>query len=100
MEQLQNDNITRQKPRWKEPQRYKVLLHNDDFTTMDFVVRLLKTVFRKNETQAKAIMLAVHRQGRGTAGIYPYDIALSKTEKGIRMARGEGFPLKLTCEPE
>lgn len=99
-QQNQNQNIVRNATRREQPPRYKVILHNDDFTTMDFVVKLLKEVFRKDEAEAEAIMLAVHYKGKGVAGTYPYDIALSKKDKGIRMARAEGFPLKLTCEPE
>lgn len=85
--------------RREEPPRYKVVLHNDDFTTMDFVVNLLQTVFHKGGIEAKEIMMTVHRTGKGTAGIYTLDIARSKAEKGKRMAREEGFPLQITCEP-
>ncbi len=85
--------------RHEEPPQYKVLLHNDDFTTMDFVVMLLETVFHKDGTEAEKIMMAVHRKGKGTAGIYPFDIAQSKKSAGTRMARTAGFPLKITCEP-
>lgn len=85
--------------RHEEPPQYRVVLHNDDFTTMDFVVMLLQTVFYKDEAEAEAIMMAIHLQGKGTAGIYPYDIAQSKTAKSKFMARTSGYPLQVTCEP-
>ncbi|MBR5639026.1 MAG: ATP-dependent Clp protease adaptor ClpS [Muribaculaceae bacterium] len=82
------------------PKHYKVIFHNDDFTTMEFVVKVLMEVFYKSESDATAIMLAVHEQGRGVAGIYSYDIALSKANKATAMAKAEGFPLRITVEPE
>lgn len=82
------------------PKNYKVIFHNDDFTTMEFVVRLLVTVFFKSETEASAIMLEVHEQGKGVAGIYSYDMAVTLTQKGINMARAHGYPLRITYEPE
>lgn len=85
--------------RLREPRQYRVILHNDDFTTMDFVVMILAVVFRKSELDAERIMLDVHHRGRGTAGVYSYDIALTKAEKAKRMAREAGFPLRLTVEP-
>lgn len=85
--------------RLKEPKRYKVILHNDDFTTMDFVVMVLAVVFHKSEADAERIMLDVHRHGQGVAGIYTYDIAATKAQKATQMARGEGFPLRLSVQP-
>lgn len=82
------------------PKNYKVIFHNDDFTTMQFVVELLVTVFFKTEREATAIMLEVHEQGRGVVGIYSYDMALTLVKKGIDMARAWGFPLRITYEPE
>ena len=96
----------------KEPRRYKVVIYNDDFTTMDFVVKVLTTVFFKSEAEAETLMMSVHKSGSAVVGIYSYDIALSKVrkatdmarEEGLRkatdMAREEGFPLKLTVLPE
>lgn len=83
-----------------EPQRFKVLLHNDDFTTMEFVVRVLVTVFFKSQAEAETLMMAVHQKGQAVAGIYARDIAQSKVQKATRMARAENFPLRLTIEPE
>lgn len=81
--------------RVKEPDLYDVILLNDDFTTMDFVVDLLRFVFYKTAAEAEAIMLAIHHNGEGVAGTYTYDIAQSKVQKAIVMARNEGFPLRL-----
>ena len=99
MPQEQTGVKERQRTRLREPKRYKVILHNDDFTTMEFVVMVLAVVFRKTEADAESIMLNVHRQGRGVAGIYTYDIALTKAQKATQMARAEGFPLRITVEP-
>ena len=80
----------------KEPQRFKVTIYNDDFTTMDFVVKILTTIFLKSSSEAEAMMMKVHREGSAIIGIYTYDIAVSRVEKTVRMAREEGFPLRLT----
>ena len=83
-----------------EPRRYKVIIYNDDFTTMDFVVMILRQVFLKSEEEANALMLRVHHSDKAVVGIYTYDIAMSKVRKATEMAREEGFPLRLTVEPE
>lgn len=83
----------------KEPQQYQVIMHNDDFTTMDFVVEVLKSVFGKEPAEALALMLAIHHSGKAVVGIYTYDIAASKTAKAMHIARTEGFPLRCTYEP-
>ena len=90
----------RQRTNLKEPRRYKVIIYNDDFTTMEFVVIILIRVFFKSEEEAKALMLKVHHSDKAVVGIYSYDIALSKAQKAITMARENGFPLRLTVEPE
>ena len=84
----------------REPKRYKVIIHNDDFTTMDFVVMVLVTVFYKSTAEAERLMLDVHQKGHAVVGIYSYDIAMAKADKATRMARDEGFPLRLTIKPE
>ncbi len=84
----------------KEPPLYKVLLHNDDYTSMEFVVNVLQNVFRKAPADAVNIMLAVHRSGIGVAGVYPAQVAETKIETVHEMAREEGFPLRLSMEPE
>ena len=84
----------------REPRRYQVIIYNDYFTTMEFVVRLLVSVFHKTEAEAQQLMLFVHRQGKAVVGVYSYDIAVSKVQRGTAMARQEGFPLRLTYQPE
>ncbi|MBO4721397.1 MAG: ATP-dependent Clp protease adaptor ClpS [Muribaculaceae bacterium] len=82
------------------PKHYKVIFHNDDFTTMDFVVKVLVEVFYKSESEATSLMLNVHEHGRAVVGIYSYDMAVTKTNKAIAMAKAEGYPLRITYEPE
>ncbi len=89
----------RQNIKLQEPRKYNVLLHNDDFTTMEFVVKVLTTIFLKSEEDANVLMLKVHREGRAVAGTYSLDIAQSKAQKATTMARMENFPLRLTVEP-
>ena len=82
----------------KEPSMYKVLLHNDDYTTMEFVVFILMQVFHKSTEEATRIMLNVHKRGIGMCGLYTYEVAETKVETVIRMARENGHPLKCTME--
>ena len=89
----------RERTNLKEPRLYKVIFHNDDFTTMEFVVKILMTVFHKDEAEAQELMMQVHTNGRATAGIYTLDMAMTKTNKSMKMARDEGFTLRLTYEP-
>lgn len=84
----------------REPRRYKVIIYNDDFTTMDFVVKILTQVFFKSEAEAERLMLQVHHSDKAVVGIYSYDVAISKVRKATNMAREAGFPLRLTVEPE
>lgn len=84
----------------REPRRYKVIIYNDDFTTMDFVVKILTQVFFKSEDEAERLMLQVHHSDKAVVGIYSYDVAISKVRKATNMAREAGFPLRLTVEPE
>jgi ATP-dependent Clp protease adaptor protein ClpS len=90
----------RQRTDLREPRRYKVIIYNDDFTTMEFVVMILKQVFLKSDEEAEALMLQVHHSDKAVVGIYSYDIAVSKTRKSINMAREQGYPMRLTVEPE
>jgi ATP-dependent Clp protease adaptor protein ClpS len=83
-----------------EPSMYKVLLHNDDYTTMEFVVDILVSVFHKSPEQAVMIMLNVHKQGTGICGVYTFDIAETKVKIVEAMAAGKGFPLKCTMEKD
>ena len=100
MPQEQSNVRERQKNNLKEPRRYKVIIHNDDFTTMEFVVEVLKTVFYLSNEKAEELMLQVHHANKAVVGIYTYDIAVSKANKAINMAPQKGFPLRLTVEPE
>ncbi|MBI1929928.1 ATP-dependent Clp protease adaptor ClpS [Candidatus Poribacteria bacterium] len=84
----------------RKPPLYRVLLHNDNFTTMDFVVYILQSVFHKSELDAVYIMLAVHHQGVGVAGVYTYEIAEAKVNKVTQLARAHEFPLLCTLEEE
>ncbi len=84
----------------KEPKQYRVVMLNDDFTTMDFVVRILIEIFHKDPITAEGIMLDVHKKGRGIVGLYPYDIALTKVNEALTRAKEEHFPFRMTVEPE
>jgi ATP-dependent Clp protease adaptor protein ClpS len=88
---------TRQK--MKRPPLYNVLLHNDDYTTQELVVEVLRNFFHKTETEARHVMLTVHNKGQGVAGTYNRDIAESKVAQVTDYARTHGAPLKLTAEP-
>jgi ATP-dependent Clp protease adaptor protein ClpS len=80
------------------PRRYKVLLHNDDYSTMEFVVHILEKVFNKSQAEANNIMLNVHLKGVGLCGIYPFEVAETKVEKVHSMAEKESSPLKCSME--
>jgi ATP-dependent Clp protease adaptor protein ClpS len=86
--------------RTKEPSMYRVTMYNDDFTTKAFVVELLVTLFHKGVAEATALMYQIQNKGRGVAGIYPRDIAETKVSVAREMARGSGFPLQLSMEPD
>lgn len=83
-----------------EPPMYKVLLLNDDYTTMDFVVEVLVHVFHKSVTQAMEIMLSVHRNGVGLCGVYTHEVAETKVLTVETLARENGFPLRCTMEKD
>ncbi|MCR4583076.1 MAG: ATP-dependent Clp protease adaptor ClpS [Prevotella sp.] len=100
MAKEQSSTRSRERTNLREPRRYKVNIWNDDFTTMEFVVKVLITVFFKSEAEAEALMLKVHHSEKAVVGVYAYDVALSKIDKATMMARNEGYPLRLTCEPE
>lgn len=91
---------TRSRAKLQPPRLWRVILHNDDYTTQEFVVWILHTVFRKAEAEAVRIMLDVHQRGQGVAGIYPYDIADTKTAQVKALAEAQEFPLRCTLEPE
>lgn len=84
----------------KEPKRYKVVMHNDDFTTMEFVVGVLIDIFRKDELSAQTLMMSVHKNGSAVVGVYPYDIAVTKVNNALSRAREQGSPFRMTVEEE
>ena len=82
----------------EEPRQYNVIFHNDDITPMDFVVNMIRTIFRKTDKDAENLMWKVHKEGQAVVGTYTLDIAASKANKVMRLARGENFPLNVTVE--
>jgi ATP-dependent Clp protease adaptor protein ClpS len=98
--QTSGDVLEKTEQRTKEPTLYKVLLHNDDYTTMDFVVQILETVFLKGPAEAFRIMMQVHTEGRGLCGLYPFDIAETKVATVHDLARDHGFPLRASFEAD
>ena len=84
----------------REPRRFKVIIYNDDFTPMGFVVYILTEVFYLDEETAETLMLQVHHSDKAVVGVYSYDIAMSKAQKATEMARQSEYPLRLTVEPE
>src|SRR4029077_3428894 len=88
-----------ERTRTKKPPMYKVLLHNDDYTTREFVVWVLQSVFHKNEVDAVAIMSHVHNHGIGVAGVYTFEVAETKVTKTMHLAKAQQFPLQLSIEP-
>ncbi len=92
--------LDKTRPAVRLPDLFKVVLLNDDYTTMDFVVEILESVFLKRPAEAHRIMMLVHTQGRGVCGVYPYEIAEPNVDAVQQMARQNGFPLQATLEPE
>jgi ATP-dependent Clp protease adaptor protein ClpS len=93
-----SETIVEERIKVKKPKMFKVLLVNDDYTTMDFVVSILETVFRKSPAEAVRIMLQVHKRGAGLCGIYSRQIAEAKIQLVHEKARAEGYPLRCTME--
>jgi len=91
---------SRAEQKLERPHLWRVLLHNDDYTTQDFVVWVLETIFHKPAGEAFDIMLAVHRSGLGVAGVYTHDVAETKLKTTRQMAEQHEFPLLVTMEPE
>jgi ATP-dependent Clp protease adaptor protein ClpS len=92
--------LTESETKLEKPKLFKVILHNDDFTTMEFVVFVLEYVFNLSTAEAFVIMLKVHNEGIGVAGIYPYDVANMKANKAINLARAREYPFLCTVEEE
>jgi ATP-dependent Clp protease adaptor protein ClpS len=98
--ELEEDVISEVGDDIDEPSMYKVLLHNDDYTTMEFVVEILMLVFNKSPEDAVRIMLNVHQKGIGICGVYTYEVSETKVNSVHALARQHGFPLKCTMEKE
>ncbi len=92
--------ITRTQPKTKKPSMYKVLLLNDDYTPMEFVVHVLQTFFNKRNEDAMAIMLHVHQKGVGVCGVYTFEVAETKVTQVMDFARKHGHPLQCTMEKD
>jgi len=98
--EIEESILSNTKDETKEPSMYKVLLHNDDYTTMDFVVEILMTVFNKAMEESILIMMNVHRQGIGICGLYTFEVAETKMNSVHALAREKGFPLRCSIEKE
>jgi len=96
----QGGTLLEDRPKTRKPPLYKVLLHNDDYTTREFVVHVLEQVFRHSESEATQIMLHVHNHGIGVAGIYPHEIAETKATTTMALAAQFEYPLQATLEPD
>ena len=99
-QQRQGSTLERQRVDIGEPAKYEVVMHNDDFTPMDFVTFILQEFFFKPFEEAERIMLKIHTSGQAVVGVYTYDIAISKKEKAIRLARANEYPLRITVQPQ
>ena len=97
-DERQRGLATQERQQTKKPPLYKVMMHNDDYTTREFVVWVLQTVFHKNESDASAIMSHVHNHGVGVAGIYTHEVAETKVSKTLALAKAQQFPLQVTLE--
>jgi ATP-dependent Clp protease adaptor protein ClpS len=98
--EFNTDTLSEAETKLEKPKLFKVMLHNDDFTTMDFVVFVLEYVFNRSEPEAFSIMLKVHNEGVGVGGIYPYEVATMKSEKAMNLAKAREYPLLCTVEEE
>lgn len=94
------DHVIEKKTRSKRPARFNVIMHNDDYTTMEFVIEVLQSIFHKESADATRLMLQIHRRGKALCGLYPFEIAETKIDKVHKAARAAGFPLRCTLEPE
>lgn len=96
----QQQSSTKEHSKYRKPQLYKVIIYNDDETTMDFVVNILINIFNRSKNGAEALMLRIHNQGQAIVGVYTYDIARTKVKQTTVIAQEEGFPLRLVYKPE
>lgn len=98
-DQTDGDVAVAEEVKVKRPKMYKVLVHNDDYTTMEFVVMVLRVVFFLDEAQSTSVMLHVHRNGSGVAGVYTFELAETRIRKATDLARQNDYPLKFSMEP-
>lgn len=98
--QTEGELLERTRQETKKPELFKVFLLNDDYTTMDFVVDVLESIFHKQPAEAFRIMMMVHTQGKGLCGMYPHEVAETKVDTVVERAREHGFPLRAAMEPE
>ena len=96
--EYEGDVVTEDDVSSRAPRPFEVILHNDNYTTMDFVVLVLKQIFNKPEQEAELIMLDVHKKGKGICGVYIYDVAVTKVKQVHRFARENEFPLRCGYE--
>ena len=89
-----------EKVKVQKPRMYKVLMHNDDYTTMEFVIHVLRKYFHKSSQESQAIMLKIHTEGVGICGLYTFEVAESKAKKVTKYAKAQGHPLKCSSESE
>ena len=94
------DKVESTKQIYKEPPKFKVVVFNDDYTPMEFVVEMFMDIFRKSETEAVSLTMKIHNEGRAIAGLYTYEIAEQKIIDGTELARSRGYPLVLKAEKE
>lgn len=94
------DDVSVSEPPPRRPRKYKVILHNDDYTTMEFVIWVLKEYFSKSDAEAQQIMLSVHKQGKGICGTFTFEVAETKIHVVTESARENDFPLRCTMEPD
>lgn len=99
-DELEGESAVEERKKTHRPRRWRVLLHNDDYTSMEFVVHILMTHFKKPPAEATFIMLQVHHKGVGVAGVYPRDVAETKVAEAMDEARAQGMPLLLTIEAD
>lgn len=98
MASLQGETKERTRVSVREPRSYQVIMHNDDYTPMEFVVEILVDIFKQNQETAVALMMKVHKSGSAAVGTYSYDIAQSKVRTALSRARKEGYPFRMTVK--
>lgn len=99
-EREDEDVVIEEKPKTSVPKRWRVIFHNDDYTTMEYVILVLMQFFHKSEAEAFHLMLTVHKKGNASVGLYPRDVAETKVDQVTKHARDHGMPLLVTAEPE